>query len=96
MKEIKKAVARLFANQNKPWSFEDQRDFKAISEAGYCPHCACVDGSLQKLLPHEPSENPEEYGGSECGTCEEFVVWGSQCEYEYACDDGISDADPGL
>jgi len=96
-KAITQAAQRLFANSEKPESKEDRADITFISEAGFCPHCACYDGSLQPLAPHEPSERPDEYGGSECMTCEEFVIWGPQCEYEYCtADDSHSDADPGL
>lgn len=83
-----------------PFTFEQSKEYhrlyKIIAESRHCPECAAHDGSLQRLMPHELASNPDEYGGSECGTCEEFVVWGQQCEYEWAHDEGHSDADPGL
>lgn len=96
-KAIQEAAQRLYANAEKPQTKQDRDDFTAISEAGFCPYCAEYDGSLQPLAQWEEGQNPEEYSGSECCTCEEFVVWGRQNDLEYVYGyDGPSDADPGL
>jgi hypothetical protein len=101
--QVKQAAAAYHAlcSADGQWTSDQHREArtlaKVIAESGHCPNCAAEDGSLQRLCDWEESQNPEEYSGSECGTCEEFVVWGRQCELEFVtCDDGHSDADPGL
>lgn len=83
------AYAKGEAYDYRTWVAAEQ----VIIAAGLCPNCAC-DGERTRLGPWQEG-NAHEYAGRECPECEEFAVCGEQKEYAW-CEDGPSDADPGL
>jgi ssDNA-binding Zn-finger/Zn-ribbon topoisomerase 1 len=68
--------------------YDDNAD-EIPARPGKCPACG------KKQWIRSPADYGE-FAGYECGECGEFIRDDDQPEYEYAIDDGHSDADPGL